>query len=216
MKGIPTQTYTPPREDDAAHDLRPENEHIFDDDAAPTDEQLASLEDMVGRALTLQDSINTLEDALAAHRKELAQIVEGDLVKRMLASGVTTFTTTAGLKVDIKSGLFVSELKDPYKRAERANVQAKWLIENGGAALVKDSIEMVFDKGSHDECERIAKLLDEMRAPYILAENVHAGSLKAFVAEILEEGKDVPLNDLGLYQKREALISSPQIRKKRK
>lgn len=186
----------------------------FTDEEGPSDDQLASLNSLVARAVDLQDHLAFLENAFEQAQKEYRQIVEKDLVERLAAAGTLNYTTTQGAKVEVTKGLMVSELKDPVKRMERAKAQAEWLESVGGESLIKEEVTVTFEKGDHAQCKRVLEMLEALRlpVPIVHGESVHPSSLKSFVTDYMAnvEGKEPPLKELGLFLKTEAKIKMPK------
>lgn len=183
--------------------------------AAPTDSQLKSIDELVNRAQELAAHIATMEDALSAAEKEYRELTEHELVERLTAAGTSHFTTTGGLSVTIKSDIAVTEIKDYEKKRALAEKRASWLESNGGESLIQESVEMVFDKGSHERAIRVMNLLQEAGFDFAHGSNINTASFKAFVRDIMQEG-DVPLADLGLYSKTWAQIKAATERKSKR
>ena len=187
------------------------------DTETPSEDQLASISALVEKASELANEIEMVENHLELLKKEHAQIVERELVSRLINARTRPFEMDDGRKVAIESALYASEVKDQEKKIELMRRRADWLVAQGkdGEALVQEAIELRFDKGQHEKCEAIQAVLKEAGATYAKFDSIHTGSLKSFIDKVMETGDEVPLQDLGFYQKTHAVITVPGQEKKK-
>ncbi len=183
------------------------NDEIEDEPVSESDQ--LSIDQLVEKALNLQSLVDVAENQLKELQKEYRQVVEVELVRAVLATGFKSGETLDGAhKIKIATELRVRELLTPENRREIMRKRARWLEKKEGESLIRESIEMDFGKDEHDEFSRMTQALNKIGARYEVAETINTGNLKKFVNEKLEEGNEVPLDELGLYQRTEAKISN--------
>ncbi len=190
------------------------NEDDLDTDDVDEGAKL-DMDQLVEKALKLEAEIDVVSNHLKELEKEYRTVIEKELVQAVLATGFKEGTTIDGEhKIKVTSNLYVTELQDYNKKRELMRKRAEWLEANDGASLIKENIEIAFDKGEHAEAVALAAILKGMGIPYVQAETINTSSLKSFVNDMLTEGNDVPLDQLGLYQRTEAKISSAARKRK--
>jgi hypothetical protein len=161
---------------------------------APKPEQLQTISVFATRAIELKQTIAAAEQYLANLNAELEEIEEKKLPAALQAVGMRTFEMNDGSKIKIgpKFQGGVVE-KDEEQRIKQLN----WIIENGGQDLIKDEIKIKYGKSSFELAQKTKELLKENNIGFENKESVHAGSLGAWVKElIIDNGKVIPAEDL--------------------
>ncbi len=173
--------------------------------ATPDATQLKSIEELVTRAAELSRIIEQLEESLAAHKKELQELTHKTLPDSMSEAGTLSFTTTAGVKVQIKDVVAGSLPKDDVKRTLALN----WIEKNGGKDIIKSQLVCDFEKGDGNlrKKNQAAELLADMGVTFVDKESVHPKTLEAFAREKIRNGEELPAEMLGLYLGRMAKIT---------
>lgn len=169
--------------------------------AAPSVNELASIESLVNRALQLMTEIDGVEEYGKQLKAELHSITTTKLVDALTSAGTDEFKTK-GVKVSIKDFVSGSLPKDP---AARASALA-WLESAGAQDLIKNHLEVDFDKKQDNVAGQVEEFLQELGLEFERARDVHHSSLKAFAQERLRAGEETPLEKLGLYAGRKAEI----------
>jgi hypothetical protein len=172
----------------------------------PSTIQLRDIADAVARAVELQGQIDNLEDAIKSYNKELRQLTENIIPDKMLSAGSTSFTASNGAKVTLKDLILGSLPKDDVGRSKAI----EWMVQHDGSDLIKTKIEAVFGKGDHNFVKEVEAKLTKMKVDFNAKEDVHAGSLAAWVRERLKAGQETPLETLGLFSLRKAEIKMPK------
>ncbi len=132
----------------------------------------------------------------------LAEVVERELPDLMLEAGMEEFTTTAGHKVAIVRGL-TAGLTGKYRAPALA-----WLRETGNDAIISRDVGTSFGKGEDEAADRAVSILRDAGIDVTDVENVNTSTFKALVKEMLGDGEDVPLEDLGVHQWVKSKITS--------
>ena len=145
------------------------------------------------KLLDVQKEVTTLEDKLKKKKEEELKLSEQDIPNLMQKAGVAALKLTDGSSVEIK----------PYYGARipasRTDEAFDWLRENNYGDLIKNNVTLTFGRNE----DNVAKtLVDELRQKghnVKQAEKVEPMTLKAFVREQIEKGKNVPADLFGVY-----------------
>ena len=173
----------------------------FRDEITPTNilSQIASFVEQYQRLSTRRDSVSSELDALD---DEIKQIIERDIPTLLDTNGLTTVTTTDGLKVVVEEKVMAS-----IKEANRYQAHA-WLEETGNGDVIKTKLATEFGRGEIEFAREVAKRLEaELGRGVAVAETVHPQTLSALVRELLRNGEAVPQELLGVTRVRKAKIS---------
>lgn len=171
---------------------------------APSQEQLSTISVWASKALELQAQIEHVEAHLKELNKELAQIEEIDLPRAMLEAGSTEFTMTGGGKISISDVIQGGFTKDPDKR----QFVFDWVVKEGGQEIIKDHFEVDFTRGSYEDAVTLRNLLREHHVNFDEFENIHTGTLYAFLREKLREHTMPPFEQMGLRFFKKAVIKT--------
>jgi hypothetical protein len=181
----------------------------YEDAAAPATVPSEKLREIGGLALQLRlldYSVADLEQKLK-QAKEEARIVREEKLPEALASvGMTEFALTGGIRVTVEPFLHCSLAEGGGKVKERA---LAWLRAAGHTGLIKRNVTVEFKKGKEKDAERLKALLAAQHFAFVDREDVNTTSFKALVKELLEDGKPVPLDQVGVYAGRRAVITLP-------
>ena len=149
--------------------------------------------ELCNKLLDVQKEVTTLEDKLKKKKEEELKLSEQDIPNLMQKAGVAALKLTDGSSVEIK----------PYYGARipasRTDEAFDWLRENNYGDLIKNNVTLTFGRNE----DNVAKtLVDELRQKghnVKQAEKVEPMTLKAFVREQIEKGKNVPADLFGVY-----------------
>lgn len=176
----------------------------FDIIVAPADEQLKSIEELASLAYQQMKQIEEMENALKKLKEEFMTTTRKSLPDAMAAAGTSSFTTNKGVKVTVKDFVNGSLPKDEEKRAYALN----WLENNGGKSIIKSEIIAEFEKGEGnlEKKNRAAEALAELGVTFVDKENVHPMTLASFAREKIQNGEEIPTEQLGLFVGRMAKV----------
>lgn len=169
---------------------------------APSQEQLETINNFVRMQLQRQQEVEDAENVLAAAKKRLRQIQEIDLPSAMEAAGCSEFKTKEGLKVSIKKDISAS-LSEGKKPAA-----IEWLLRNGHSEIVKTDVIIPFDRTESDSAQ-VAELTSYLQSAgyaFTSKNDVNTATLKALIRELRENGVDVPLETLGAFEWKKAIV----------
>ncbi len=170
-----------------------------------------------GEVVVLQDRITKGEKLLKDLKKEvetktctvipeLMQEVNMDSFKLGSGHGVTI---KPFIECNIPSKTAINRCKDEDDREaliDRKEDAFSWLEENQGGGLISDTVTITIPKGDEAFREEVLAVLCENKFPHEEDKSVHAGSLKKFLREKIENGVDVPQDVFSLFQGERAEI----------
>lgn len=169
--------------------------------------QLSSLAETHGEYSTF---IKKLEARLKEGKKLITQIEEEFVPSLMQEAGMKEFKTTNGFSIKIQSfvrgSIPTQNTIDKKKGEEAIEMQERrdnalaWLNNNDGASIIKHEFAFKLGKGTpEDVTQSLVDVAVKLGLPYDDAENVHAGTLNAFIKEKIENGKDIPSEVFNLH-----------------
>ena len=164
------------------------------DFVAPTKSALQNISVFASRALELNAQIEQAEAFLKSLKDELQLIEEGNLPSVMQECGLIEFKMQDGSKITIRPAFQGGIVKEDL---DKRRLQLDWVAESGGESLIKETFNIVFNKGESERAQEVKKLLELNSVPYKESETVHAALLGAFVKEKIANGEVVPLDELG-------------------
>ena len=159
----------------------------FEDDAvaAPTNKQLKELNGLVEHQLNLETTVGALTEDLVMAKKELKKIQEGALPEMMHGLGFDLLKTATGHTIKIDRGIAASITK-----ANQAAAVA-CLKKTKNEAIIKTELKLVYTGMEEKKLSKAFKVLDKAGIQYGINEGIHSGTLKAFVRNELEDGREV-------------------------
>lgn len=146
---------------------------------------LDQLKELCARAQTIGQEISEAEKQIKEKKKEFVTLTEQLLPDLMDQLGVEEIKTTEGVikkKVDFLAYL-VSHNKEEALR---------WVINNGGAGIVKQEFVVQTSPENTEACNRLAEQLAELQVPFDIKSSAHWKSLMSFCRERKEQGVVIP------------------------
>ena len=169
--------------------------------SGPTDDQLETISALAHKQIKLQLAFERAEDAYKQAKKDLANIQEKELPEAMLAVGMEKFQLKTGEMISVKETLYAS-----LSQANRPNA-IKWLMDNDHGSIVKEIVNVTFEKGEHEYVEKLVEVLEKHGFnTYNVDENVNTATVKSLIKELLGQGVEVPLELFGAYFARKAVV----------
>lgn len=163
------------------------------DAPVPKNEDLQGIAILATKQLVAQRRVAELENIIALEKEGLRKIQEEELPESLLALGLKSFTLSDGSKLDVKTFYRGNINKNNLEKAHG------WLRDNGHADLIKNDVTCSFGKGEDHDALVLMGKLSEMDVDYENKKHVHSSTLKAFVKEQVESGKELPLDLLGVH-----------------
>lgn len=171
-----------------------------------TDSDLSRVTTLANRQIGLESEIATLEKVLEAKNKELVKLCMTDLPQAMTDVGLEALSLSNGASLEMKKfySCSVAE-KDPEKK-EKA---LRWLRKNELGSLIKRHLKIELGIDSDLILKSTRGFLNRKSIPFKESDSVNAATLKAFMKERMEAGKEFPLDIFSGYVGKKTVISMP-------
>jgi hypothetical protein len=189
------------------------------EDVAPASNSLGAITEAAQRMQILEEDIKGLAEQLKEKEQILRKLVEQEMPDLMQELNVKNFTLTDGSKVglinivsaSIPSAGAIERAKGDTREEliERQQSCFDWLRDHGGGDIIKSSVEVQFGKGEDKSCSAFKQRLREEKVFYRDSVGVHPATLKAFIAECLGRGLNIPAEIFKLYTGQKVQIRRP-------
>ncbi len=145
------------------------------------------------KLLETQNEIAKLEDRLKTFKTTETTLSEQTIPNLMQQAGVSLIKLKDGSSVEIKP-FYAARI--PSSKIEEA---FEWLRTNGHGDLIKNNVMLTFGRKQDNEAKSLVAELREKGHNVKQAEKVEPMTLKAFVKEQIQDGKNVPSDLFGVY-----------------
>lgn len=161
--------------------------------ASGTGDLLTRISNVVDELVAAREDVKRAEDVLKVAQQHVNTLEQYTLPELMREAKQEKLRTLSGYDVELGEVLRASI---PPANLPQAIM---WLSANGHGAIVKREIKLAFGK---DEDQKAAEAFDLVVNAGFLPDDkqsVHTQTLAAAVREMIAEGKDVPMELLGVY-----------------
>ena len=167
-------------------------------------ENIQSLADQVERLSTLQQEIETQEDALKQKKKNFEHLSAEVIPTMMAEMGLSHLKLMDGSSVDVKPNYSAS--------ITIANKDAafQWLRDNNLGDIIKNEISVSFGRNEDNKAADYASLASERGFSPTQKLKVEPMTLKALVRERLESGKEMPTELFNVFVGNKTTIKRKQ------
>ena len=155
--------------------------------------KIGTISEKCNELLSLQKEIVTKKAELSVVEDRANILQELVIPDLMQEAGVSFIKLADGSSVEVKPSIKASITLD---NAEKAY---SWLRENGHGDLIKNTLTASFNKEEDGKASYLMKLFEEQGYNYQRKEKVEPMTLKAFVSEQIERGKNVPMDLFSVY-----------------
>lgn len=178
-----------------------------DEDLSPPpsgDNSLGILRSLATEQRDTEREIASLERDLVRAKDRLRDIAEVRLPEMMDALGVPEFSTSDGLKIKIKEVVRASMGSTEAEKGAALD----WLEKNGHGRLIKRVLEVPFGAGAEqqDRARALQANLVERGLHATFERKVESSTLRAFIIEMLNDGRDIPLETFKVLRQRRAQV----------
>ena len=142
--------------------------------------------------LKLEKEIEDLESLMKAKKDLLRQNGE-QIVSLMEERGVKSIKMSDGQSVDIKPFYTGTISKDNQEEA------FQWLRDNGYDDIIKNQVVLKFGRAEDEKANQIYNDLASKGLDADRSIKVEPMTLKGFIREMIENGKDIPMETFGVY-----------------
>ncbi len=155
------------------------------------DNILAAIAQTAREIIAAQDLVREREEELKDAQKQLKALQEEVMPELMAEAGQEKLTTADGLTVSLKT-----EFRHRANLEQRAATWA-WLRKTGNGAIIKKEVKAAIGRASDEEVEEVISFLSSKGVQPAVREDVPWQTLGALVKEVLANGGDVPLDEIG-------------------
>lgn len=182
--------------------------------AADAEKEAPAPEDVMRRIQHFADKqkklikeIADLENQLSVKKEQKRRIEEQDLPETMDQVNMREFVLEDGTKVKVKP-FYAASI--PEDRKEEA---FDWMKERDFDGMIKADIKVQFGKGEFELAQEFLQYVRGWNQKSIepeYKEHVHWQTLRKFVQEQIEGGKELPLDLFGVFVGRKAEMKEPK------
>jgi len=137
--------------------------------------------------------IKDAEEKLSVLKNQGRDLEERIIPEMMQEAGVSLLKLSDGSTVEVKP---FYAAKIPESRVDEA---FSWLRGKGFEDIIKNTVTASFNRGQDNQVSELIKVCEEHGFNYNKKEKVEPMTLKAFVKEQVEEGKELPFDLFGVY-----------------
>ena len=156
-------------------------------------DSVKSISDKCNQLKDLQTQIETEEEKLKKLKNQSRDLEERIIPEMMQEAGVSLLKLKDGSTVEVKP---FYAAKIPESRVDEA---FGWLRTKGFEDLIKNTVTASFNRGQDNQVSELIKVCEEHGFNYNKKEKVEPMTLKAFVREQVENGKELPFDLFGVY-----------------
>ena len=170
------------------------------------DDPLKRLGEAANEQSRLEDEIETKVLEVAELVKKLRVVSEETIPSLMDEAGFSeTPRLSDGTKILIDQTLRASTAV----KGKHFPKIIEWLKSSGNADIIKNQISVQLGTGQIDEAEKARRALVDLGLSPEQAQAVNNQTFCALLREMMEDGEDVPLDDLGAFVQRVASLERP-------
>ena len=156
-------------------------------------ESVKSISEKCNQLKDLQTQIEYVEERLKKLKNQSRDLEERLIPEMMQEAGVSLLKLKDGSTVEVKP---FYAAKIPESRVDEA---FGWLRTKGFEDLIKNTVTASFNRGQDNQVSELIKVCEEHGFNYNKKEKVEPMTLKAFVREQVENGKELPFDLFGVY-----------------
>jgi hypothetical protein len=159
----------------------------------PDDATMKRIATLATEQVALENDINGAEERLAEMKRRLDELRDKTLSDLLIGHGITDIRLASGQRVTVDRLVFASI------KGEARDQAITWLDKHGFSSLVKSTLIVDAEKGGGEKIKQLIMAAVELGLSARRKDDVHPQTLKAFVAEQLEKGADVPPDLFGVH-----------------
>ena len=156
-------------------------------------DNVKSISDKCHQLNELQSQLKEKEEAVSLLKHKIRDLEERIIPEMMQEAGVSLLKLKDGSTVEVKP---FYAAKIPESRVEEA---FSWLRDKGFEDLIKNTVTASFGRGQDNQVSELIGVCEKFGFNYNKKEKVEPMTLKAFVREQVETGKELPFDLFGVY-----------------
>ena len=154
---------------------------------------LSTVSKLAQQQLSIERRIAELEEMVSDAKKELREVSEELLPNAMAEYGISELKLSDGSEISV--GKFYSASITKARQEEAF----EWLNTKGFGDLIKNQVSTKFVRGQEEQAQQFAQELVSRGMAVNTRQWVEPMTLKAFVKDQTEQGKELPSELFGLY-----------------
>lgn len=158
---------------------------LADSAKTPAINGLERIGQLVQKQLELEYQVESLQNRLDEVQKELTQLQTQDLPKAMSDANCDRFDTADGFTVKVQT-MYVANIN----KGDQLEV-FDWMQESNFDGIIESNVKVAVGKGNRDAAKELMNELQASGQPAYLEESIHWATLRAFVREQVEAGKEL-------------------------
>jgi hypothetical protein len=156
-------------------------------------DSVRSITDKCNAYNKLKKTIEDEEERISLLKHKARDLEERIIPEMMQEAGVSLLKLSDGSTVEVKP---FYAAKIPESRVEEA---FSWLRGKGFEDIIKNTVTASFNRGQDNQVSELIKVCEDHGFNYNKKEKVEPMTLKAFVKEQVEGGKELPFDLFGVY-----------------
>ena len=156
-------------------------------------DSVKSISEKCNQLKDVRTQIEESEEKLKTLKNQSRDLEERIIPEMMQEAGVSLLKLKDGSTVEVKP---FYAAKIPESRIDEA---FGWLRTKGFEDLIKNTVTASFNRGQDNQVSELIKVCEEHGFNYNKKEKVEPMTLKAFVKEQVEGGKELPFDLFGVY-----------------
>jgi hypothetical protein len=156
-------------------------------------DSVRSITDKCNAYNKLKKTIEDEEERISLLKHKARDLEERIIPEMMQEAGVSLLKLSDGSTVEVKP---FYAAKIPESRVEEA---FSWLRGKGFEDIIKNTVTASFNRGQDNQVSELIKVCEDHGFNYSKKEKVEPMTLKAFVKEQVEGGKELPFDLFGVY-----------------
>ncbi len=170
--------------------------------APPPTDGLKQLSLLAADLTEAETEVAKAKDVLEKATAAVSLIAEKNIPALMDTLEIEEFITKGGLKITIKSTIRAS-----IPAAKKATAMA-WLDDNGHGGMVKRTVVIGFSRDEEEAAKKLRIDLEKQFENVAEDRKVEPSTLRAFIADQLANGHEVPMTLFGAWEQRIARVKS--------
>jgi hypothetical protein len=176
-------------------------------------DKMQQLVTMVARARELESTMEQLDEQMSNMNKELQDILGGWQSPGQLVTLLQTAGPVPVSEITLEDGTHIAiheEVKPPSMGAgsKHRELIVDWAKVSGYAGVIKNEVTINVPVGKDSLADEILKQAEASGLQGKKFATINAQTLAALLRELIEDGADVPLDQLGIYVFRKAKITT--------
>ena len=156
-------------------------------------DSVKSISDKCNELKSLRKEIEDEEEKLSTLKNKARDLEERTIPEMMQEAGVSLLKLSDGSTVEVKP---FYAAKIPESRIDEA---FGYLRSNGFEDLIKNTVTASFGRGQDNQVSELISVCEKFGFNYNKKEKVEPMTLKAFVKDQIESGKELPFDLFGVY-----------------